>query len=37
MLPKIDNAFKAIQSGVEKVVIKSSARLLADHGTTITK
>ena len=37
MLPKIDNAFKAIQSGVDSVTIKSSAQLLADTGTTITK
>lgn len=37
MLPKIDNAFKAIKSGVDSVTIKSSARLLADTGTKITK
>lgn len=37
MLPKIDNAFKAIQSGVDCVTIKSSAQLLADIGTTIKK
>ncbi|MDE5555641.1 MAG: acetylglutamate kinase [Muribaculaceae bacterium] len=37
MLPKIDNAFKAIQSGVASVTIKSSSKLLADIGTTITK
>lgn len=37
MLPKIDNAFKAIKSGVDTVTIKSSAQLLADTGTKITK
>lgn len=37
MLPKIDNAFKAIRSGVDSVIIKSSAQLLADSGTKITK
>lgn len=37
MLPKVDNAFKAISEGVNSVTIKSSADLLADVGTTITK
>ena len=37
MLPKVDNAFKAISEGVNSVTIKSSAELLADSGTTITK
>ncbi|MDE5568410.1 MAG: acetylglutamate kinase [Muribaculaceae bacterium] len=37
MLPKVDNAFKAISEGVNSVTIKSSADLLADSGTTITK
>lgn len=37
MLPKIDNAFKAIAAGVDSVTIKSSADLLADAGTTIIK
>ena len=37
MLPKVDNAFKAISEGVNSVTIKSSADLLTDAGTTITK
>lgn len=35
MLPKLKNAFDAIDSGVSKVVIKNSARLSDDSGTTI--
>ena len=37
MLPKVDNAFKAISVGVSSVTIKSSAALIDDAGTTITK
>ncbi len=37
MIPKIENAFKAIDAGVKCVTIKSSAQLLADTGTRITK
>ena len=37
MLPKIDNALKAVGEGVRSVTIKSSAGLLADSGTRISK
>lgn len=37
MIPKIDNAFKAINQGVASVSIRSSAALLDDSGTTITR
>lgn len=37
MLPKIDNALKAINQGVASVTIKSSACLLGDTGTCISK
>ncbi len=37
MLPKISNAFKAIDSGVESVTIKSSTQVAADAGTRITR
>lgn len=36
MIPKIDNALRAISSGVSRVVIKNSCRLLEDSGTMIT-
>ena len=35
MLPKLKNAFDAIDAGVDKVIIKNSARLSDDSGTTI--
>lgn len=35
MIPKIDGALAAVAQGVEQVVIKSDADLLADAGTTI--
>lgn len=36
MLPKIDNAFKAIDAGVQEVVIKHAKNVLQDRGTTIS-
>lgn len=36
MLPKIDNAFKAIDAGVKDVTIKYSGDLLVDAGTVIS-
>lgn len=35
MIPKLQNAFKAIRSGVRKVSIKHPANLLSDKGTTL--
>lgn len=35
MIPKIDNAFKAIDAGVESVTIKHSDALTSDRGTVI--
>jgi acetylglutamate kinase len=35
MLPKLKNAFDAINSGVGKVIIKNSAKLAEDSGTII--
>lgn len=37
MLPKIDNAFAAIDKGVTSVTIKHSDNLTKEKGTTITK
>lgn len=37
MIPKIDNAFAAIDAGVEKVTIKHSDALTSDRGTVIRK
>ena len=37
MLPKIENAFRALDGGTSEVVIKNSAALLADSGTRICK
>lgn len=37
MIPKIDNAFKAIESGVESVTIKHSDNILNERGTTIVR
>lgn len=37
MLPKISNAFKAIEAGVESVSIKSSTKVAEDVGTRITQ
>ena len=37
MLPKLDNAFRAIECGVESVVIKHADNLLSDTGTTLSK
>lgn len=36
MIPKIDNAFAAIDAGVDSVTIKHSDNLLSNSGTTIT-
>lgn len=35
MLPKLSNSFKAIESGVSKVIIKHAKNLLNDKGTTL--
>lgn len=35
MIPKIENALKAVASGVERVKIKHAKNLLSDTGTTI--
>ncbi|MGL5015824.1 MAG: acetylglutamate kinase [Bacteroidales bacterium] len=35
MIPKLENAFQAISSGVSRVVITNSSDLLAKRGTTI--
>ncbi len=35
MIPKIDNAFRAVEQGVASVTIKHSDNLLADTGTVI--
>ena len=37
MLPKVENAFKAISEGVHSVTIKSSDALLLDEGSVIRK
>ena len=37
MLPKLDNAFRAIDCGVESVVIRHADNLLSDTGTTLSK
>lgn len=37
MIPKIDNAFKAIERGVESVSIKHSDNILNHRGTTISR
>ena len=37
MLPKLDNAFRAIDCGVESVVIKHADNLLLPAGTTLSK
>ena len=37
MIPKIDNAFRAIESGVASVTIKHSAQLTTKAGTVITE
>lgn len=36
MLPKLENAFEAIDYGVKSVTIKNAANLLAERGTVIT-
>jgi len=36
MVPKLTNAFKAIESGVEKVVLTNAAGLLAGRGTVVS-
>ena len=36
MIPKLSNSFKAIDNGVEKVVIKHARNLLKDIGTVLT-
>lgn len=35
MIPKLDNAFKAIESGVSEVIIKHARNLGTDNGTVI--
>ena len=35
MIPKMENAFQALQSGVQKVVITQATNLDGSHGTTI--
>ena len=35
MIPKIDNAFRAVEAGVKSVTIKHSDNLLSDIGTVI--
>jgi acetylglutamate kinase len=35
MIPKLTNSFKAIDSGVARVVIKHARNLLNDKGTTL--
>lgn len=35
MIPKLTNSFKAIDSGVARVVIKHARNLLSDRGTTL--
>lgn len=37
MLPKIENALKAVAQGVESVTIKSSEELLSESGTVIVR
>ena len=37
MVPKIDNAFAAIEAGVNSVTIKHSDNLTRPTGTTISK
>lgn len=37
MIPKLTNSFKAIESGVEKVIIKHASDLLADTGTILIR
>jgi acetylglutamate kinase len=35
MIPKVDNAFSAVNGGVSRVIIKNSDNLLSDRGTVI--
>jgi acetylglutamate kinase len=35
MIPKVDNAFNAVNNGVSRVIIKNSDNLLSDRGTVI--
>ena len=35
MIPKLTNAFKAIDKGVSKVIIKHASNLLTDKGTVL--
>ena len=35
MIPKLSNSFKAIDSGVARVIIKHARNLLNDKGTTL--
>jgi acetylglutamate kinase len=35
MIPKVDNAFNAVNGGVSRVIIKNSDNLLSDRGTVI--
>lgn len=36
MIPKMENAFNALEKGVQKVYIKNASQLLTDTGTTLT-
>ncbi|MFW6157351.1 MAG: acetylglutamate kinase [Balneolaceae bacterium] len=36
MIPKMENAFAALEHGVQKVYIKKASQLLTDTGTTLT-
>ena len=36
MIPKLQNAFKALREGAVKVTIKHSSELLSDSGTVIS-
>ena len=35
MIPKLTNSFKAIDSGVSRVIIKHACNILNDTGTTL--
>ena len=35
MIPKIENALRAVEKGVRSVTIRSAERLADDSGTTI--
>ena len=37
MIPKLENAFQAIDAGVKEVVITQASAILSDTGTRIVK